>query len=61
MIDSTDIERLEVARDELHFLLTEPELKNLPILILANKQDISGAIGYQALKTELALSEEDGK
>ena len=61
VIDWTDIERIEVARDELHFILAEPELKEVPILIIANKQDIKGALGYQTLRSELALWGEDDK
>lgn len=61
VIDCTDIDRVDVARDELHFILAEPELKEAPILIIANKQDIKGALGYQTLRTELALCGEDDK
>ena len=50
-----------MARDELHFLLAEQELKNLPFLILANKQDLPGALGYQQLRTELAIGGEDDR
>jgi small GTP-binding protein len=61
VIDWTDLERLDTARDELHFLLAEPELKNIPVLILANKQDLPEALNCQKLKTELALSEEESR
>ena len=61
VIDWTDIERLDTARDELHFLLAEPELKKIPVLILANKQDLPNALGYQELKSELALWDEDSR
>lgn len=61
VIDWTDHERIDTARDELHFVLAEPELKTTPILILANKQDLPGALGYQKLRTELALWGEDDK
>ena len=61
VIDWTDFERLETARDELYFLLADPELKNIPILILANKQDLPEAIGYQDLKEDLAIGEEESK
>ena len=59
VIDWTDVDRLDVARDELHFILAEPELKTVPILVLANKQDLPDAVGYQTLRTELALWGED--
>jgi len=55
VIDWTDHERINTARDELQFLLAEPELENIPILILANKQDLDEAIGPEELESDLAL------
>jgi signal recognition particle receptor subunit beta len=46
---------MDVARDELHYVLAETDLKTTPILVLANKQDLPGALGYQQLRSELAL------
>ncbi|KII63414.1 ADP-ribosylation factor 1 [Thelohanellus kitauei] len=40
VIDSTDSERFETARDELWKLLAEEELKNCVVLVFANKQDL---------------------
>lgn len=39
VIDSTDIERLEIAADELRSMLNEDELKEAALLVFANKQD----------------------
>lgn len=39
MVDSTDIERLEIAADELRNMLNEEELKDAALLVFANKQD----------------------
>ena len=39
VIDSTDIERLEIAADELKSMLHEDELKDAALLVFANKQD----------------------
>lgn len=39
MIDSTDIERLEIAADELRNMLNEDELRDAALLVFANKQD----------------------
>lgn len=39
MIDSTDIERLEIAADELRSMLNEDELRDAALLVFANKQD----------------------
>ena len=40
VVDSTDPERLDVSRDELHRLLSEPEVKDAVVLVWANKQDV---------------------
>ena len=42
VVDSSDKERIEIAREELQKMLTEPELKSAVLLVLANKQDVGG-------------------
>lgn len=42
VIDSTDIERLEIAAEELQSMLNEDELKDAALLVFANKQDQVG-------------------
>lgn len=59
VIDWTDLDRLDTAKEELHFLLAEPELSNIPVLILANKQDLPEALSCQKLSAELAILDED--
>ena len=44
VIDSSDKERMDIAKQELFLLLQEDDLKNVPIAILANKQDIEGCL-----------------
>lgn len=39
VIDSSDLERMDEAREDLHRMLTEHELWDAPLLVLANKQD----------------------
>jgi ADP-ribosylation factor protein 4 len=39
VVDSSDQNRLEESSEELHKLLNEDELSNIPVLIYANKQD----------------------
>lgn len=39
VIDSSDIERMDEAREDLHRMLTEHELWDAPLLVVANKQD----------------------
>ena len=59
VVDSADKARVEIAREELHAMLAEEELKNAVLLVFANKQDlpdtltdveVSDALGLPALK-----------
>ncbi|KFZ52764.1 ADP-ribosylation factor-like 10, partial [Podiceps cristatus] len=53
VVDSVDRSRLLTARQELHALLAmEPQL---PLIVLANKQDKSDALSTAELEEELAL------
>ena len=56
VVDSADVERLNIARLELHSLLNEEELKDAPLLIFANKQDMKGALNAAAISEALGLS-----
>ena len=38
VIDSADTDRIDEARDELHRILSDREMKEAVVLILANKQ-----------------------
>jgi len=42
VLDTADPERFETAKETLHCVINSDDLKNCPILILANKIDISG-------------------
>lgn len=55
MIDSSDWARLELAKHELFELLKEEDLKNAPILILANKQDLPGAMNHDEIANRLSI------
>ena len=44
MIDSFDKDRLKTSKEELLMMLEEEELKNVPLMVLANKQDMNGAM-----------------
>lgn len=52
VVDSTDQERMGVAKHELFAMLDEDELKNATLLVMANKQDCANA----AAVTEVAQS-----
>ncbi|XP_062979413.1 ADP-ribosylation factor-like protein 10 isoform X2 [Elgaria multicarinata webbii] len=53
VVDSADGLRLHTARQELHCLLAEDP--QLPLIVLANKQDKSDALSVAELHEELAL------
>ncbi|KAM4677513.1 ADP-ribosylation factor-like protein 10 [Discoglossus pictus] len=53
VVDSTDDKRLPLARHELHRLLEEAP--QLPLIVLANKQDCNTALDVSAVHTELSL------
>jgi small GTP-binding protein len=44
VVDSNDRDRIEQAKDELHRMLNEDELRDACVLIYANKQDLTGAM-----------------
>jgi ADP-ribosylation factor-like protein 1 len=47
VVDSADRERIEIAKQELELMLQEEELKGVPVLVLANKQDLPNALNDQ--------------
>ena len=53
VVDSADKERLDVARQELELMLQEEDLKGAPVLILANKQDLPGAMNEMEVSNDL--------
>lgn len=55
MIDSTDIERLGTAAEELSAMLNEDELREASLLVFANKQDQPGAKGAGEISEALRL------
>lgn len=57
MIDSTDVERLNTAADELAAMLNEEELREAALLVFANKQDQPGAKGAGEISEALKLGE----
>ncbi|KAJ1981722.1 ADP-ribosylation factor-like protein 2 [Dimargaris xerosporica] len=55
VVDSADQRRLEACRQELGALLKEERLAGASLLVLANKQDIAGAVAPADLIQRLAL------
>lgn len=55
VVDSSDRERFEQVREELHALMSHKELVGKPFLILANKQDLPLAVKKKELISLLQL------
>jgi GTPase SAR1 family protein len=56
VVDSNDVGRVDEARDELHKLLEEDELRDAILLVYANKQDLPNAVKPQELGNRLRLN-----
>ena len=55
VMDSSDRARIEEAREDLHRLLTEHELWDSPLLVMANKQDDPRAMQPREITEKLQL------
>jgi len=55
VVDSNDRDRAEEAARELRHLLAEEELRNVALLILANKQDLPNAMSIKELSDSLHM------
>ncbi|KAJ0789476.1 putative small GTP-binding protein [Helianthus annuus] len=56
VVDSTDRDRVDEARDDLHMmLLKEVALKDAVLLVFANKQDLLGAMNVAEITDKLDL------
>lgn len=60
VIDSSDKERLEEVKEIIYGICSEEELFGVPLLILANKQDIA-SIGSKELKNKIGFHEIKGR
>ena len=57
VVDSADAERMDEARQELHKLMEQEELKDAVLLVYANKQDVAGALSVQQVAESLQLGD----
>jgi len=55
VIDSADINRLEETGQELSELLTEDKLRGVPVLVFANKQDLTQSVTAAEIAESLGL------
>lgn len=56
VVDSADVGNLDVAKLQLHQLLTWPTLSGIPLLVLGNKNDLNGALNESELIKQLDLN-----
>mmetsp|Transcript_102404 Transcript_102404/g.294805 ORF Transcript_102404/g.294805 Transcript_102404/m.294805 type:complete len:183 (+) Transcript_102404:80-628(+) len=57
VVDSSDRERMDDAREELFKMLAEEEMREVALLVLANKQDLPGAMKPAEVSEKLGLQE----
>ncbi|XP_022108410.1 ADP-ribosylation factor-like protein 4C [Acanthaster planci] len=57
VVDSSDFERFEEAKSELMKLWRSPKNSGVPILVIANKQDLREAVNLEEIQRHLGLSE----
>ena len=55
IVDSADSERFSVAQEELAWVLHEKEMAGVPVVVLANKQDLPGAVAPDEIASKLGL------
>lgn len=56
VVDSHDRERCDIAKDQLHSMLTEEQLQDVPVLIFCNKQDLPTAKSVSEITENLGLN-----
>eukprot|EP01101_Sappina_pedata_P008845 TRINITY_DN4990_c0_g1_i1.p1 TRINITY_DN4990_c0_g1~~TRINITY_DN4990_c0_g1_i1.p1 ORF type:complete len:184 (-),score=89.35 TRINITY_DN4990_c0_g1_i1:78-629(-) len=61
VVDAADHEKFDVAKKELHELLSKPPLASIPLLVLGNKKDLPEAIDSQELIEKLDLQSITGR
>jgi len=61
VIDSADTNRIEESRDELNGILSSEGLVGVPLLVLANKQDLPHAINASEMTKRLGLNTLHGR
>ena len=61
VVDSADPDRIDESAEELHHLLSNENLRSIPLLVLANKQDLPGAYTASELCDKLHLDKSTGR
>merc|ERR1712193_571728 len=61
VIDSSDRDRIDDAREELHKMLREEEMRDVAVLVFANKQDLPNAMTAAEVTEKLGLPQTRGR
>ena len=61
VVDSNDRDRIDAARDEMHRMLNEDELRESVLLVFANKQDLPNAMSAAEMTDKLGLHQMRGR
>jgi GTPase SAR1 family protein len=56
VVDSNDRERVSESAEELHKMMSDDQLSNTVLLVLANKQDLPQALTGNEVKDKLKLA-----
>uniref|UniRef100_A0A3Q3IVF9 Uncharacterized protein n=1 Tax=Monopterus albus TaxID=43700 RepID=A0A3Q3IVF9_MONAL len=56
VVDSVDAERMEEAKTELHKITKTSENQGVPLLVVANKQDLRHSLGLDEVEKFLAVT-----
>merc|ERR1712196_344016 len=57
VVDSNDRDRIDDAKEELHRMLNEDELRDAAVLVFANKQDLPQAMPAAEVTDKLGLQQ----
>ena len=56
VVDSNDAERIEESRESLHMILQDESMRDVPVLIYANKSDLPNAMTVPQISERLGLA-----
>lgn len=56
VVDSSDRDRMHIAKDELHVMLAQEELADVALLVFANKQDLRNALSPSEIAEKMELA-----
>jgi len=61
VIDSSDTERIEDAAKELERMISELELQQAVLLVIANKKDMPNSMSVNEISVKLRLQQQKGR